>query len=56
MLKSIELLCLTELFQINWCVFEKEKNGKATEPNLATYENRFSCSFDFDSLIFEQGV
>ena len=47
---------LKELLQITWCAYAKQKNGKATDLTIATYENRFNYSFDFDSKMVEKGV
>ena len=51
-----QLFHLNELLQITWCVYAKQKNSKATELTIATYENRFSYSIGFDSMMIEKGV
>ena len=38
-----------------WCVYAKQKNGKATDLTIATYKNRFNFSFDLDSMMIEKG-
>ena len=45
---------MNELLQITWCVYAKQKNGKATNLTIDSYENRFNYSFDFDSLMIEK--
>ena len=51
-----QLFYLNELSQITWCVYAKQKNGRATDLTIASYENRFNYSFDFDSLMVESRV
>ena len=53
---SKQLFYLNELLQITWCVDTKQKNGRATDVTIATYENRFNYSFDFGSMMIEKGV
>ena len=51
-----QLFYLNEILHITWCVYKKEKNGKATDVTIATYDNRFNYSFDSDSMMVEKGV
>ena len=51
-----EQLYLSELLQINWCIFAKQKYGKATDLSIVTYENVFEYSYDFESIPIEKGV
>ena len=47
---------LSELLQITWCIFAKQKYGKATDLLIVTYENVFDYSYDFESFLIEKGV
>ena len=47
---------LDELLQITWCIYAKQKYGKATDLTFATYENIFDYSFDFNSMMIEKGL
>ena len=46
----------TVLIERTWCVYAKQKYGKATNLPIATYENIFEFSFDFTSILNEKGV
>ena len=50
-----EQFYLDELLQITWCIYAKQKYGKATNLTFATYENIFDYSFDFNSMLIEKG-
>ena len=51
-----EQFYLDELLQITWCIYAKQKYGKATNLTFATYENVFDYSFDFNSMMIEKGL
>ena len=51
-----EQFYLDELLQITWCIYAKQKYGKATDLTFATYENIFDYSFDFNSMMIEKGL
>ena len=34
----------------------KQKNGKATDLSIVTYENVFDYSYDFESILIEKGL
>ena len=48
---SKEQFYLSELLQITWCIFAKQKYGKATDLSIVTYENVFDYSYDFESIL-----
>ena len=59
--KEYEQICeeqiyLSELLQITWCIFAKQKYGKATDLSIVTFENVFDYSYDFESILIEKGV
>ena len=47
---------LNELLQTTWCIFAKQKYGKATDLSIATYENVFDYLFNFAPIMLEKGV
>ena len=51
-----EQFYLSELLQITWCIFAKQKYGKATDLLIVTYENVFDYSYDFESILIEKGL
>ena len=51
-----EQFYLDELLQITWCIYAKQKYGKATDLTFATYENIFDYPFDFNSMMIEKGL
>ena len=51
-----QLFYLNELLRITWCVYAKQKNGRATDLIIVTYENRYHYSFDFEFIMIERGV
>ena len=51
-----EQFYLDELLQITWCIYAKQKYGKATDLTFATYENIFDYSFDFNLMMIEKGL
>ena len=51
-----EQFYLSELLQITWCIFAKQKYGKATNLSIVTYEKIFDYSFDFESILIEKGL
>ena len=51
-----EQLYLSELLQITWCIFAKQKYGKATDLSIVTYEIVFDYSSDFESILIEKGA
>ena len=51
-----EQFYLSELLQITWCIFAKQKYGKATDLSIVTIENVFDYSYDFESILIEKGV
>ena len=51
-----EQFYLSELLQITWCIFAKQKYGKATDLSIVTYENVFDYSYDFESILIEKGL
>ena len=38
-----------------WCVYAKQKNGKANDLTIATYKSQFNYSLDFDPMMIEKG-
>ena len=50
-----EQFCLSVLLQITWCIFAKQKYGKATDLSIVTYENVFDYSY-FESILIEKGL
>ena len=51
-----EQIYLSELLQITWCIFAKQKYGEATDLSIVPYENVFDYSYDFESILIEKGV
>ena len=51
-----EQFYLSELLQITWCIFAKQKYGKATDLSIVTYENIFDYSYNFESILIEKGL
>ena len=51
-----EQLYLSELLQITWCFFAKQKYGKATDLSIVTDEIVFDYSNDFESILIEKGL
>ena len=51
-----EQFYLSELLQITWCIFAKQKYGKATDLSIVTYENVFDYSYDFESILIGKGL
>ena len=51
-----EQFYLSELLQITWCIFAKQKPGKAADLSIVTFENVFDYSYDFESILIEKGV
>ena len=51
-----EQFYLGELLQITWCIFAKQKFGKATDLSNVTYENVIDYSYDFESFLIEKAV
>ena len=51
-----EQFYLSELLQITWCIFAKQKYGKVTDLSIVTYENVFDYSYDFESILIEKGL
>ena len=49
-----EQFYLDELLHITWCIYAKQKYGKATDLTFATYENIFDNSSDFNSMMIEK--
>ena len=49
-----EQFYLDELLQITWCIYAKQKYGKATDLIYATYKN--TNSIDFNSMMIEKGL
>ena len=46
---------LDEFLQITWCIYAKQKYGKASDLLIATYENAFDYSFNFASILLRKG-
>ena len=46
----------SELLQITWCIFAKQKYKKATDLSIVTYENVFDYSYDYESILIEKEV
>ena len=51
-----EQIYLSELLQITWCIFAKQKYRKATDLSIVTYENVYDYSYEFESILIEKGV
>ena len=51
-----EQFYLSELLQITWCIFAKQKYEKATDLSIVTYENVFDYSYDYESYLIEKEV
>ena len=51
----VEKVYLNELLQITWCVYAKQKYGKAVDLKIASYAHIFDFSFDFDTMLIENG-
>ena len=47
---------LSEFLQITWCIFSKQKYGKATDLSIVTCENVFDYSYNFESILIEKRV